>query len=121
MAKKIMMWTKRAKNSDTEEEYAGNADFVRQEILPDDKVLELKQEKWVGIQQQYPNATTKSFEEFWKRLWNSWVREKKKLATRQVNETRRKHRQKPTKTPAHPSDDSPIRSSISTAAPNNRT
>jgi len=45
-----MMWTKRAKNSDTEEEYAGNADFVRQEILPDDKVLELKQEKWVGIQ-----------------------------------------------------------------------
>jgi hypothetical protein len=113
------MWTKRG-NTHTDEEYTGNIDFVRQVILGDEKVREVKERKWEMIQQEYPHSTTKKFDEFWNWLWSSWVQEKKKLATHKVKEMRRKNKLKEKKASSQPSDDSAVRPSIPTTAPNNR-
>ena len=44
----------------------GNNDFVRQVILGAERIREVKESKWQMIQERYPNATTKNFNEFWK-------------------------------------------------------
>ena len=111
-----MIWTKRG-NTHIDEEYAGNNDFVRQVVLDNEKLLELKQRKWDLVQQGYPYSTTKKFEEFWNRVWSCWVREKKKLATRKVKEVRRKNKRKEKQASSLPSDESAVRSSIPITAP----
>jgi hypothetical protein len=114
------MWAKRG-NTNVDEVYAGNLDFVRQVIMKDDKVCEIMERKWESVQQEYPHSTRKKFEEFWTRLWSSWVREKKKLATRKVNEVRKKSKRKERNAPSCASGDSPGGHSNPATTPSNRT
>jgi hypothetical protein len=113
------MWSKRG-NTNLDDVYAGNLDLVREVIIKDDKVSEIMERKWESVQQEYPHATRNKFEEFWSRLWSSWVCEKKKLATRKVNQLRRKSTRKARKASSDSSDDSPVGPSKPATTPTNR-
>ena len=113
------MWTKRG-NTNVDDVYAGNHDFFRKVILPDGKMSEIMERKWESVQQEYPHTTRKKFDEFWSRVWSSWVREKKKLATRKVNQVRKKsNKRKEAKASLRTSHDSPLGpSNLATTATN---
>lgn len=89
VSKELLVWVRRG-NTNNDEQYSGNRDFTRQAILSDEGVRKLMDHKWQTLRRTHPQTTRNQFDQWTTRLWNSWVREKKKLAMRKVTEVRRR-------------------------------